>query len=82
MPPDVPATVRSKDPEVVIGELATEIRPPVNVWPTEVTVPPPLVEAMVIDPPPLVMEMPDPAVSVDLVSVLPVVLPISNWPSV
>ena len=31
MPPDVPATVNAKVPEVVTGEPETEIRPPVNV---------------------------------------------------
>ena len=38
--------------------------------------------AIDIVPVPFVMVMPVPAVSVDLVSVLPVVLPISNWPFV
>jgi hypothetical protein len=38
-PPDVPATVSASVPEVVIGELATLIRPPVNVSPTLLTVP-------------------------------------------
>ena len=37
---------------------------------------------IVIDPVPFVIVTPDPAVSVDFVSVLPVVLPISNWPFV
>jgi hypothetical protein len=37
---------------------------------------------MVIDPAPLVMEMPEPAVSVVFVRVLPVVFPINNWPFV
>lgn len=31
MPPDVPATVKASVPALVIGEPATEIRPPVNV---------------------------------------------------
>ena len=48
---------------------------------TLVTVPK-FVEAMLIVPLPLVMLMPLPCVSVALVSVLPVVLPISSWPSV
>ena len=39
MPPDVPATVKAKVPEEVIGEPATEIKPPVNDWATLVTVP-------------------------------------------
>lgn len=39
MPPDVPATVSARVPLDVIGDPLTEIRPPVNVWPTEVTVP-------------------------------------------
>jgi hypothetical protein len=41
IPPDVPATVKAKVPVVVIGEPLTDIKPPVNVWPTEVTVPAP-----------------------------------------
>ena len=38
-PPDVPATVSASVPEVVIGEPATEIKPPVKDWATDVTVP-------------------------------------------
>ena len=49
---------------------------------TEVTVPLPPVAVMVIAPDPLVMLMPEPAVNVAFVSVLPVVLPINNCPSV
>lgn len=41
MPPLVPATDKAKVPLVVIGEPATEIMPPVNVWATLVTVPEP-----------------------------------------
>ena len=41
MPPLVPATVRASVPEVVIGDPATEIRPPVKLWATLVTVPDP-----------------------------------------
>jgi hypothetical protein len=37
MPPLVPATVNAKVPDVVIGEPATEIMPPVKVWATDVT---------------------------------------------
>lgn len=47
MPPEVPATVRAKVPEVVMGEPATEIKPPVNVSPTLDTVPPVCQEAVV-----------------------------------
>jgi hypothetical protein len=53
----------------------------VPVPPTEVTVPD-TVDAMVMEPVPFVMEMPVPCVSVAFVSVLPVVLPISNCPLV
>ena len=42
MPPLVPATVSAKVPDVVIGDPATEISPPVNVSPTLVTVPVPV----------------------------------------
>ena len=49
---------------------------------TEVTEPPPAVDAMVMPPALFVMVMPDPAVRVAFVSVLPVLLPISNCPSV
>jgi hypothetical protein len=51
-PPDVPATVRANVPLLVIGEPATEIKPPVKVCPTEVTVPPP--------PPETVDQLPSP----------------------
>ena len=72
MPPEVPATVNAG----VVVELATETIPPVKL--TEVTVPPEPVAEMLIDPAPLVMVTPDPAVKVALVSVLPVVFPISS----
>jgi hypothetical protein len=80
MPPEVPATVRASVPAPVTGEPETEIKPPVNVCPTEVTVPPLPVAEMVIDPVLFAIVTPVPAVSVDFVSVLPVVLPISNSP--
>lgn len=82
MPPDVPATVNASVPVDVTGEPLTEINPPVNVCPTEVTVPLPPVVAIVIAPFPFVIEIPLPAVRVDFVSVLPVVLPIKSWPFV
>lgn len=81
IPPDVPATVRASVPEDVTGDPATEIRPPVKDCPTDVTVPE-FVAAMEMEPEPFVMLMPLPAVSVALDSVLPVELPMSNWPSV
>ena len=77
----VPASVIV--PDVVMGEPDTvkPVVPPERA--TLVTVPPPpLIESIVILPAPLVMVMPDPAVSVVLVSVLPVLLPISSCPSV
>ena len=40
MPPEVPATVKANVPDVVIGEPATEIKPPVKDCATLVTVPP------------------------------------------
>ena len=64
IPPLVPATVNARVPEVVTGEPDTEMMPPVNVWPTDVTVPPPAVEAIVIEPAPFVTVMPLPAVIV------------------
>ena len=39
MPPLVPATVKASVPELVIGEPATEIKPPVKDCATLVTVP-------------------------------------------
>lgn len=76
----------SVPPSVKLPELVTV---PVSVKPltvpvplTEVTVPPPPVAAIVIEPEPLVMLMPLPAVNVAFESVLPVELPINNWPSV
>ncbi len=72
MPPEVPATVNAG----VVVAVATETIPPVKL--TEVTVPPKPVAEMVMEPDPLEMLTPEPAVSVDLVSVLPVLLPISS----
>ena len=66
----------------VVVLLATEpLKPFAVTTETDVTVPPPVplaVLAIVIEPPPLVIVIPLPAVNVDLVSVLPLVLPISN----
>ena len=42
IPPEVPATVRARVPLLVIGDPDTEIRPPVKLCATEVTVPLPL----------------------------------------
>lgn len=42
MPPDVPATVSASVPDVVIGDPATDIKPPVKVCATLVTEPLPL----------------------------------------
>lgn len=84
VPPDaiasVPASVSV--PEVVMGEPVKErpVVPPDAA--TEVTVPPPAVDVMVMPPALFVMLMPDPAVRVAFVSVLPVLLPMSNCPSV
>lgn len=76
----VPASVSV--PEVVIGEPVKErpVVPPDAA--TDVTVPPPAVDAIEIPPALFVMVMPDPAVNVAFVSVLPVLLPMSNCPSV
>jgi hypothetical protein len=41
MPPLVPETVSASVPEAVTGEPVTEIRPPVNVCPTLLTLPVP-----------------------------------------
>ena len=73
----MPASVNV--PEVVMGppEKLSPVVPPEAS--TEVTVPDPVV-AIVIEPVPLVIEIPVPAVKVALVSVLPVVLPMSNSP--
>jgi hypothetical protein len=46
----VPATVRARVPLDVTGEPATEIRPPVNVCATEVTVPLPVTVAQLPSP--------------------------------
>jgi len=58
IPPDVPATVRANVPLVVIGEPATEIRPPVNDCATLVTVPPPPAAVQVKVPLPLFVSTP------------------------
>ena len=84
VPPDAIASVplSVSVPEVVIGEPVKErpVVPPDAA--TEVTVPPPAVDVMVMPPALFVMEIPEPAVNVALVSVLPVLLPMSNCPSV
>jgi len=84
VPPDtiasVPASVSV--PVVVIGEPVKErpVVPPDAA--TDDTVPPPPVAVMVMAPALFVTVMPEPAVSVVFVSVLPVLLPMSNCPSV
>ena len=84
VPPDaiasVPASVSV--PEVVMGVPVKErpVVPPDAA--TDVTVPAPAVDVMVMPPALFVMLMPDPAVRVAFVSVLPVLLPMSNCPSV
>jgi hypothetical protein len=73
----LPAVVMDAD---VLPLTSRPVEPVVSV--TLVTEPPEPVAEIVIDPVPFVIAMPEPAVSVDLVRVLPVVLPISSWPSV
>ena len=84
VPPDAIAKVppRVSVPAPVIGEPVKErpVVPPDAA--TEVTLPPPEVDEIVIEPLPLVTVMPEPAVMVAFVSVLPVLLPMSNCPSV
>ena len=85
----VPATDASGMVNAIDGVDVAFVTVDVNVLPlavtvigfTFVTVPPEPVAAIVIDPLPLVIDTPVPAVKVDLVSVLPVVLPINNSPS-
>ena len=75
--PNVPLRVRVPAP--VIGPPEKESPLIAVVALTEVTVPPPpLVAAILIEPEPFVIVIPEPAVNVVLVSVLPVELPISN----
>jgi hypothetical protein len=76
----VPPSVIVPDPVIGPPEVVKPVVPPLTS--TDVTEPPPAVDAMVIVPLPFVTVMPDPAVSVALVRVLPVLLPISNCPSV
>lgn len=78
IPPLVPATVNARVPLDVIGEPATEIKPPVKDCATLVTVPPGLLDAMLIPPAEFVIVMLDPAVNV--VRVNPVPLPMSKAP--
>lgn len=68
-------------PVATVDETSVPVVPKVSAA-TEVTVPPVPVALMVMAPDPLVMVTPVPAVNVAFVSVLPVVLPISNCPSV
>ena len=72
----VPERVTANVPVVVIGEPDTDRNEGTDIA-TELTVPL-VVAAILIVPVPLVIDMPVPAVNVALVSVLPVVLPISN----
>jgi len=58
-PPDVPATVNASVPDPVTGDPATDIRPPVNVCPTLVTVPVVGVVQVGIPAPALVSTWPD-----------------------
>jgi hypothetical protein len=67
---------------VVVAVATVPAKPLAEATEAEVTVPVPPVAAMVIDPVPFVTEMPEPAVIVALVSVLPVVFPIRSWPLV
>ena len=60
----MPATVKAKVPLVVIGEPDTEIKPPVKVCATLVTVPPRPVAEIVILPEALVIVTPLPCVIV------------------
>ena len=59
IPPDVPPTVKASVPAEVMGEPATEIRPPVNVCPTLVTVPAPLTVAHDVSVPLVVRYLPE-----------------------
>ena len=69
---------------VVVDVATVPARPFADTTETLVTVPPDDGEVLVtvIEPEPLEMEIPVPAVKVDFASVLPVVLPINNCPSV
>jgi len=83
---DVKLTPDSVPPSVRLPLVVTvpvKVMPlTVPVPPTLVTVPPPAAAAMVMPPALFVMAIPVPAVSVAFVRVLPVLLPMSNWPSV
>ena len=72
----VPDNETANVPLDVIGEPVTD-KNVGTVIATDVTVPPPE-DAIVMVPVPLVIVIPEPAVNVAFVSVLPVVLPISN----
>ena len=73
----VPERVTANVPVVVIGEPDTDRNEGTDIA-TEVTEPPLPVAEMLMPPALFVIDTPEPAVSVALVSVLPVVLPISN----
>ena len=84
VPPDAIAKVppRVSVPAPVIGE-PVKVRPVVPPdAATDVTEPPPAVDAIEMPPALFVIVMPEPAVNVAFVSVLPVLLPMSNCPSV
>jgi len=63
---------------VVVAVATVPAKPLAETTEAEVTEPPLAVAAMLMPPALFVIDMPLPAVSVALVSVLPVVLPISN----
>ena len=79
LPFTIPVTVvESVIAGVVVAVATVPAKPFADTTETLVTVPVPAVDAMVIEPAPLVMLIFVPAISVALVSVLPVLLPIKS----